>query len=237
MGEAAGQDGAHVMSKEEFLAELEACLSDLSKEEQRPCVLPGLSGRGGDEPDKCSRHAAAVVRMASGWVLNRMWMLGSLPSPVTVTGGWRRRRYLGPLYGADERSEQDSGKTSKDHSAEEATEKKTAISGAANDLNLPAGRHARPGKRQNRMALENGQKQAWNDAKTGEWGAGRKMPGKQVRGRRTKRKDNENGADDGRPQKEQPWHFIAILLILFGIPAAAILEPVFHLLQRSWRTA
>lgn len=38
MGEAAGQDGAHVMSKEEFLAELEACLSDLSKEEQEEAL-------------------------------------------------------------------------------------------------------------------------------------------------------------------------------------------------------
>lgn len=67
MGEAAGQDGAHVMSKEEFLAELEACFSDLSKEEQEEALAyyQDYLEEAGDEPDGvgASRHAAT----GSGW--------------------------------------------------------------------------------------------------------------------------------------------------------------------------
>lgn len=123
MGEAAGQDGAHVMSKEEFLAELEACLSDLSKEEQEEALAyyQDYLEEAGDEPDVLGRlgtpqQVAAGIRMGleqdvdagefteSGYRDGRLEEAAKTPDRYTVL--------------MKKESAQGSEKTSKDHGAE-----------------------------------------------------------------------------------------------------------------------
>ena len=231
MGEAAGQDGAHVMSKEEFLAELEACLSDLSKEEQEEALAyyQDYLEEAGDEPDVLGR-LGTPQQVADGI---RMGLEQDVDAGEFAESGYRDGRLEEAAKTPDrytvlmkKESAQGSEKSSKDHGAEEETEKKeTAIPGAANDSNLSVGRHARPGKRQNRMALENGQSRPGTMPKTGEWGAQAENAWEEVKGRAARSgKDNEKTAQTTAVRKKSSHGILfVILLMLFGIPAAGVI--------------
>ena len=183
MGEAAGQDGAHVMSKEEFLAELEACLSDLSKEEQEEALAyyQDYLEEAGDEPDVLGRlgtpqQVADGIRMGleqdvdagefteSGYRDGRLEEAAKTPDRYTVLMKKNLHRAR--------------KKVQKITVQKRRQKKETAIPGAANDLNLSVGRHARPGKRQNRMALENGQSRPGTMRRRVSGVRRQKMPGK-----------------------------------------------------------
>ena len=164
MGEAAGQDGAHVMSKEEFLAELEACLSDLSKEEQEEALAyyQDYLEEAGDEPDVLGR-LGTPQQVADGI---RMGLEQDVDAGEFTESGYRDGRL------------EEAKKLPKITVQKRRQKKKTAIPGAANDLKLSAGRHARPGKRQNRMALENGQSRPGTMRRRVSGVRRQKMPGK-----------------------------------------------------------
>ena len=128
MGEAAGQDGAHVMSKEEFLAELEACLSDLSKEELEEALAyyQDYLEEAGDEPDVLGR-LGTPQQVADGI---RMGLEQDVDAGEFTESGYRDGRLEEAAKTPDrytvlmkKEAAQGSEKTSKDHGAEEETEK------------------------------------------------------------------------------------------------------------------
>ncbi|MFR7718208.1 MAG: DUF1700 domain-containing protein [Lachnospiraceae bacterium] len=214
MVEAAGQDGAHVMSKEEFLAELEACLSDLSKEEQEEALAyyQDYLEEAGDEPDVLGR-LGTPQQVADGI---RMGLEQDVDAGEFTESGYRDGRLEEAAKTPDrytvlmkKESAQGSEKSSKDHGAEEETEKGNGNSWSRERFES-FGRQARQTWEEAKQdGFGKRAKQAWNDAKTGEWGAQAENAWKEVKGRAARSgKDNEKTAQTTAVRKEQPWHFI-----------------------------
>ena len=230
MVEAAGQDGAHVMSKEEFLAELEACLSDLSKEEQEEALAyyQDYLEEAGDEPDVLGR--LGTPQQVSDGI--RMGLEQDVDAGEFTESGYRDGRLEEAAKTPDrytvlmkKESAQGSEKTSKDHGAEEETEKGNGNSWSRERFES-FGRQARQTWEEAKQdGFGKRAKQAWNDAKTGEWGAQAENAWEEVKGRAARSgKDNEKTAQTTAVRKKSSHGILfVILLILFGIPAAGVI--------------
>ena len=228
MVEAAGQDGAHVMSKEEFLAELEACLSDLSKEEQEEALAyyQDYLEEAGDEPDVLGR-LGTPQQVADGI---RMGLEQDVDAGEFTESGYRDGRLEEAAKTPDrytvlmkKESAQGSEKTSKDHGAEEEAEKGNGNSWSRERFES-FGRQARQTWEEAKQdGFGKRAKQAWNDAKTGEWGAQAENAWEEVKGRAARSgKDNEKTAQTTAVRKKSSHGILfVILLILFGIPGRA----------------
>lgn len=183
MGEAAGQDGAHVMSKEEFLAELEACLSDLSKEEQEEALAyyQDYLEEAGDEPDVLGR-LGTPQQVADGI---RMGLEQDVDAGEFTESGYRDGRLEEAAKTPDrytvlmkKESAQGSEKTSKDHGAEEETEKGNGNSWSRERFES-FGRQARQTWEEAKQdALENGQSRPGTMRRRVSGVRRQKMPGK-----------------------------------------------------------
>lgn len=230
MGEAAGQDGARVMSKEEFLAELEACLLDLSKEEREEALAyyQDYLEEAGDEPDVPGR-LGTPQQVAEGI---RMGLEQDVDAGEFTESGYRDERLEEAAKTPDrytvlmkKEAAQKSEKTSEEYHTEKETEK-----GKSNTWNH--GRFASFGRQAHQTWEEAKQdgfgkraKQAWNDAKTGEWGAQAENAWEEVKSRAARsRKENEKTVQTTAVRKKGSHGILfLILLILFGIPAAGVI--------------
>ena len=228
--ETAGQDGARVMSKEEFLAELEACLSDLSKEEREEALAyyQDYLEEAGDEPQVIERlgtprQVAEGIRMGleqdvdagefteSGYRDERLEEAAKIPDRYTVL--------------MKKEAAQESKKTSEEHRAEEETEK--AKGTAWNRARFEAfGRQARQTWEEAKQdGFGKRAKQAWDDARTGEWGTQAENAWEEVKSRAARSgKDSEKAAQTTAVRKKSNHGILfLILLLFFGIPAAGVL--------------
>lgn len=213
--ETAGQDGARVMSKEEFLAELEACLSDLSKEEREEALAyyQDYLEEAGDEPQVMER-LGTPQQVAEGI---RMGLEQDADAGEFTEEGYRDERLEEAAKTPDrytvlmkKEAAQESEKTSEEHRSEEEAEKEKGTAWERERF-ASFGRQAREAwEEAKRDGFGNRAKQAWNDARTGEWGTQAENAWEEVRSRASQsRKDSEkNGTDDDRPQKKQPRHSI-----------------------------
>lgn len=228
--ETAGQDGARVMSKEEFLAELEACLSDLSKEEREEALAyyQDYLEEAGDEPQVMER-LGTPQQVAEGI---RMGLEQDADAGEFTEEGYRDERLEEAAKTPDrytvlmkKEAAQESEKTSEEHRSEEEAEKEKGTAWERERF-ASFGRQAREAwEEAKRDGFGNRAKQAWNDARTGEWGTQAENAWEEVRSRASQsRKDSEKTAQTTTVRKKSSHGILfLILMILFGIPAAGVI--------------